>query len=163
MPTKKAPAKKTVTKATKKVATKKSAPKKKPAAKAKVMSAKAATKAKTPAKKAVKTKKTATKKAAVPKKAAAKKPAKELVYAADHQSFWTTDGQVLNSLLALSDALTDMETGAFEFHIAGDQNDFSLWVETVLCDGECAAELAKAKTQKRAQSVVKKHLKTYSL
>lgn len=93
---------------------------------------------------------------------AMKKPVKDLVYAADQESFWTTDGEILNSLMSLSEAFGEMEKGVYQFHAEGDQNDFSVWVETVLCDGECAAELAKAKTHKGAKTIVKKHLKNYS-
>jgi len=163
MPTKKAPVKKVAKKTTKKTVAKKPAPKKKPATKAKVASAKTASKTKTPVKKAAKAKKTTSKKAAPQKKVAAKQAAKPLVYAADQESFWTTDGQILNSLLALSEAFAGMEQGVYQFHVDGGQNDFSVWVETVLCDSACAHELAKAKTHKRAQTVVSKHLKSYTL
>ena len=97
------------------------------------------------------------------KNVAMKKPVKDLVYAGDQESFWTTDGEILNSLMALSAAFGDMDKGVYQFHAEGDQNDFSVWVETVLCDGECAAELAKAKTHKSAKTIVTKHLKGYSI
>jgi len=140
------PTKKTTKKAVaKKPAVKKAAPKKV----AKKTVAKKTTK-KAPAKKAVK------------KSTAMKKPNKDLVYASDEQSFWTTDGEILNSLMALSEAFGKMEKGVYQFHAEGDQNDFSVWVETVLCDGECAAALAKAKTHKSARTIVNKHLKNYS-
>jgi len=157
MPTKKAPAKKT---AVKKVATTKAKPKKKTATPTKVVSKKVTKK--TPVKKAS-AKKAVAKKPTAKKKPATKKESKDLVFAADQESFWTTDGQILNSLVALSDAFDAMDTGVFEFHSAGDQNDFSVWVEMVLCDSDCAAELAKAPTQKKAHTIVNKHLKNYSL
>jgi len=162
MPTKKAPAKKT---AVKKVATTKAKPKKKTATPTKVVSKRVAKKSpvkKAPAKKAP-AKKAVAKKPTAKKKPATKKESKDLVFAADQESFWTTDGQILNSLVALSDAFDAMDTGVFEFHSAGDQNDFSVWVEMVLCDSDCAAELAKAPTQKKAHTIVNKHLKNYSL
>ena len=142
MPTKKTPKKTT----TKKSVVKKAIPKKKVVKK--TVAKKAAKKA--PAKKATR------------KATAMKKPNKDLVFAADQESFWTTDGQILNSLMALSEALATMDKGVYQFHAEGDRNDFSVWVETVLCDGECAAELAKAKTHKSARTVVNKHLKSYS-
>ncbi len=111
-------------------------------------------------------KKPTTKKAPAKKKVAKttamKKPNKDLVFASDQESFWTTDGQILNSLMALSEAFGTMDKGVYRFHAEGDRNDFSVWVETVLCDGECAAELAKAKTHKSARTIVNKHLKNYS-
>ena len=146
MPTKKAPAKKTTKSkavATKKAPVKKKSVAKKPAAK------------KTSATKPVakKTKRTT----------AAKKPVKDLVYASDHESFWVQNGEILNSLLALRDALEQMEKDVYQFHATGEQNDFSVWVKAVLCDGDCAADLQKAKTQKGARTVVVKHLKLYSV
>lgn len=145
MPTKKAPAKKAATKVAKKV-TKKAAPKK-PAAK-----------------KVVAKKKTTTKKP-VAKTSTAKrvqKSPKEPTYASNEQSFWVTNGEILNSLVALHHALDTMPKEVFEFHAFGPQNDFSVWVETVLCDADCAADLAKAKSQKTAKTAVAKHLKHYA-
>jgi len=150
MPTKKVTAKKAPKTAAKKAVVKKAATKK--ASAKKVTTAKKSVAQKAPAKKAA-TKKTATKKVATP----------SLAYASNEQSFWVTNGEILNSLLALHDALGHMEQDVFEFHATGDQNDFSVWVGTVLCDGDCAADLAKAKTQKRAKSVVAKHLKRYAI
>ena len=138
MPTKKAPAKKTTKKPSVKKAVKKTAVKKK------------------------EVKKTSTKKAA-PKKVAIKKPVKDLVYASDQESFWTTNGEVLNSLLALRDALSKMDKDIYQFHAAGEQNDFSVWVDTVLQDPECAGDLGKAKTPRSAKTTVVRYLKLYSI
>lgn len=91
MPTKKAPTKKSATKTVAKKATankqsdKKAAPKKAVAKKKSVVK-KAATKKITP-----KSRKATT----------AKKSAKDLVFASDDQSFWVTNGDILNSLEAL--------------------------------------------------------------
>lgn len=121
------------------------------------------------AKKAVK--KTSAKKATkrVAKKLTAKKPAskkaakKDLVYAPDHESFWVTDGQVLNSLVALRDAFDEMDKEAYLYHAAGESNDFSSWVGVVLCDEACAKDLQKAKTARSAKTVVVRHLKMYAV
>lgn len=109
---------------------------------------------KAPAKKAVK--KTA-------KKAPKKSVKKDLVYAENQTSFWTTDGQILNSLVALRDAFESMQKEVYSHHVTKEKNDFSVWVETVLCDAECAASLQKAKTPKTAKTAVVKHLKMYSV
>jgi hypothetical protein len=147
---KKAPAKKAVKKAVvKKVA--KKAPAKKVAKKA-------------PEKKAVKkapAKKVSSKvakKVAKPKKTNSKK---ELTYANEHTSFWLTDGQILNSLLALSEALDSMSDDVFAYHVRDDSNDFANWVGAVLCDENCAKELEKATSPNKAKTVVVKHLKYY--
>ena len=123
---------------------------------------------KTPAKKVVKkvakkvakkaTKKTTTKK--IVKKAVITK--KDLVYADNQTSFWVSNGQILNSLLALRDALAEMEKEVYAYHVNTDHNDFANWVEVVLCDNKCAKDLVKAKTPSSAKTVVVKHLKTYT-
>ncbi len=114
---------------------------------------------------------------ATPKKAAAKKAVskknpteakkksgkKTLLIANNQQSFWVNNGQILNSLLALETALQVMTKDTFSYHVAKDRNDFAQWVEYVLVDAACAADLRKAKTPSAAKTVVVKHLKTYQL
>jgi len=117
---------------------------------------------KKPAAKKSTVKKSATKKATA-KKIAIKKPVKDLVYASDQESFWTTDGEVLNSLLALRDALAKMDKDIYQFHAAGEQNDFSVWVDTVLQDQDCASDLHKASTPAKAKTTVVRYLKLYSI
>ena len=108
-----------------------------------------------------KTAKKATKK--VVKKTTRKKTVKlPLTYSSDRESFWATDGQVLNSLIALRDALGAMNKDVYKYHTRGRQNDFAKWVEVVLSDEKCAKDIRKAKTQKGARAVVVKHLKYYS-
>jgi hypothetical protein len=161
MPTKKPTTKKNVVKATK-AAVKKVT--KKPVAKKVVKKAVKKTTAKKPVARkttAKKVSKKTTKKAV--KKTSIKKPVKDLVYAPDHESFWTTDGEILNSLVALSSAFSQMPDDVYEFHAGGAQNDFSLWVDGVLCDGECAAALVSAKTPKKAHTIVVRHLKLYTI
>lgn len=115
-------------------------------------------------KKSVKTaasKRTDSKKAVTKK--TAQKTKKELVYADNARSFWVSDGQVLNSLIALRDALDAMEKEVYGFHAGPVQNDFAVWVEQVLCDADCAKDLGKAKTKKSAKTAVVKHLKFYAV
>tara|TARA_B100000508_G_scaffold141056_1_gene145707 strand:+ start:4405 stop:4812 length:408 start_codon:yes stop_codon:yes gene_type:complete len=131
-------------KTTKKAPTKKAAPKKKVTAK-KV------------------TKKAAPKKAAKRTPSRAKSKRKDLVYADNQSSFWVSDGQVLNSLMALRDALDEMEKEVYLYHARGEQNDFSVWVSDVLCDSKCASDLVKARTPRSAKTVVVRHLKLYSV
>lgn len=127
---------------------------------------------KAPAKKATTkvAKKAAPKKAAgVAKKAPAKKTAskktaaKRLVVASDSESFWVTNGHVLNSLVALEMALESMSKPVYEYHISNTGSDFADWVEAVLMAPDCASALRKAKTAKAAHLVVKKHLKDHTL
>jgi len=144
--------------ATKKVA-KKSVAKKAPAKKVAKKVAKKAVAKKT-------TQKTANK--SNPKKVSKKTPAKtptkkSLVLAPNEQSFWVTNGAVLNSLVALRDALDEMEKEVYSYHVSKEHNDFASWVDVVLCDAQCAAELKKAQTPVKAKSVVTRRLKVYSI
>ena len=126
---------------------------------------------KTPAKKAVvkkeakklvkdkKAKKSPVKKSTAPKTSAKK----SLVYSNEQTSFWVRNGQVLNSLVALRDALDDMEKEVYLYHAGGTHNDFANWVAAVLSDTKCATDLEKAKTPRSAKTVVVRHLKLYSV
>ncbi len=89
-------------------------------------------------KKAVKTvTKTAAKKI-VKKNTITKKPTratkKSLTIASNEQSFWVIDGSVLNSLVALRDALSTMEKKVYAYHTISEHNDFVEWVSSVLDD-----------------------------
>jgi hypothetical protein len=98
-----------------------------------------------------------------PKKVASKKLKKELVLSDNNKSFWVSNGQILNSLTALRDALQGMDKDIYRYHSTGWQNDFATWVEVVLNDSNCAADLHKAKTPRSARTVVIRHLKFYSI
>lgn len=118
-------------------------------------------------------KKVVAKKTVTPKKVAVKKAAKKsaaksnnlrpLIYASNEKSFWLQDGQVLNSLVALNDALSEMQKTVFLHHVTKEKNDFADWVEQVLDDADCAMALRKAKTPKTAQTVVVKSLRFYEI
>lgn len=125
---------------------------------------------KTPAKKVIKkvvvkkpVKKAVAKKAAVKKAATTASLKKSLVYAPDTASFWVQNGEILNSLVALRDALNNMEKEVYQYHAKGAHNDFANWVGAVLCDEQCAKDLEKAKTPSTAKTIVVKHLKYYAV
>lgn len=92
-------------------------------------------------------------------KQASKKP---LVYADNQRSFWVCNGQILNSLVALQQALDEMEKEVYLYHAGSAHNDFAVWVDTVLSDTACAKDLQKAKTPKSAKTIITKHLKFYT-
>ncbi len=111
-------------------------------------------------------KKVATKKVATKtKKATAKKAVtgKALVYADNDHSFWVKNGEVLNSLTALYQALASMDDAVFAHHVTKDKHDFSDWVDSVLDDKVCAKDLRKAKNQDKACAVIALHLKKYRI
>jgi hypothetical protein len=107
--------------------------------------------------------KKATKKAPAKKTAVKKSAKKELQYADETKTFWLTDGQILNSLLALRDALDAMEDEVYQYHVKNEHNDFANWVGAVLCDEDCAKDLQKAKTPKSAKTIIVRHLKYYTV
>jgi hypothetical protein len=109
---------------------------------------------KVPAKKAT-TKKVTT------KKTNAKSTKKVLVCADEGECFWTTDGQILRDLNELQQALAAMEESVFKHHVRPDGNDFANWVEHVLDDAVCAADLRKATKSSQARTVVVRHLRSY--
>lgn len=90
------------------------------------------------------------------------KDKKQLVRTSTEYSFWMTDGQILNSLLELEGAFATMHKDVFLHHVTDDKNDFADWVEYVLDDHVCAAQLRAAMTAKKAQVAVKKALKGYT-
>lgn len=141
------PVKKT---AVKKVTTKK-------AASTKVVVTKKVAVKKTAAKKVVAKKAAnATKPSTVKTKTKSKTP--RLVVASDSESFWVTNGHVLNSLVALELALKTMTKSVYDYHISNTGSDFADWVEQVLMTPACASELRKAKTATTAYRVVHAYL-----
>lgn len=88
-------------------------------------------------------------------------PKKTMIYATNEASFWTRDGQILNSLQALSDTLLEIDLEVFSHHVTKDKNDFADWVDHVLNDIECAKSIRKAKTIKATKVAVDKHIKKY--
>ena len=107
--------------------------------------------------------KKATPKKVAPKKRVSSKSNKALVYSDDGTSFWVTDGKVLNSLLALNEALNEMEDEVFSHHVNDNKHDFAEWVQVVLADEVCAKELRETRTPNGACRVVSRHLKTYRI
>lgn len=88
---------------------------------------------------------------------------KNLVYADLQKSFWVSNGQILDSLIALRDAFDAMEKDVYLYHVTKERNDFADWVEAVLTDSQCAKDLKKAKTPSSAKTIILRHLKTYSI
>jgi hypothetical protein len=105
----------------------------------------------------------------VPKKATKKTSVKstpkkkDLVLTGNSTSFWVSDGQILNSLVALQAALSEMNIEVFSHHVTKEKHDFANWVEVVLCDDLCAEDLRKSKTPAVAEKIVTKHLKSYKI
>ncbi len=123
---------------------------------------KAAAKTVAPKKVAVKKAASATGTKATTKKATTPMKSAGLICASDEHCFWTTDGNILKSLEDLVFAFGSMDETVFVYHADGMKNDFAEWVEHILQDAACAADLRKTKTPKKAHAVAKKHLKKYA-
>lgn len=119
-----------------------------------------------PTKKA--TKKTAKKAAKKTGKKVTKKVTKKnekvraLVCAEGESCFWTTDGSVLENLEQLEVAFGSMSDEVFVHHVTKEKNDFAEWVEHVLDDAACAADLRRSKKPNSSRTVVRRHLKLYN-
>jgi len=115
------------------------------------------------------TKKTAKKASAKSaKKASAKSAAKNkvvraLVCAPGEHCFWTTDGQVLEDLNQLQLAFGSMDDEVFLHHVTKEKNDFADWVEHVLEDAACAADLRRSKKPSSARTAIVRHLRFYNI
>lgn len=98
------------------------------------------------------------------KKAVSKKQPEKmraLVCADGEFCFWTTDGSVLENLEQLETAFGSMDDEVFLHHVTKEKNDFADWVEHVLEDAACAADLRRSKKPTSARTVVRRHLKLY--
>jgi len=86
---------------------------------------------------------------------------RSIINAYNEKCFWVHNGPVLSNLKDLLRAFSYMTETQFSHHVNKEKNDFSEWVKTVLLDEECAKELSKASTPKKAVQVVEKNLKDY--
>ena len=71
-------------------------------------------------------------------------------------------GASIRSLQELAEALEIMDDATFKHHVTKDKNDFSKWVNDVICDTELSKDLLNAKTREDALKIIKqrvKHLK----
>ena len=109
------------------------------------------------------TKSAAHQKTTVSKKVKTTAGSPRLVVASDSESFWVTDGQVLNSVIALESALVTMKKSVYDYHAIETGNHFADWVDTVLADTVLAQALRPLKTAKAARAIITKHLKSAAL
>lgn len=86
-----------------------------------------------------------------------------LVCAKGEKCFWTTDGRVLKDLEQLHLAFGSMDDEVFLHHVTRDKNDFADWVEAVLQDAACAADLRRSRKASSAKTTVGRHLKHYQI
>ncbi|PIN68437.1 hypothetical protein COV94_04665, partial [Candidatus Woesearchaeota archaeon CG11_big_fil_rev_8_21_14_0_20_57_5] len=65
--------------------------------------------------------------------------------AAPERAFWTCDRICVRNLLELAHGLGSMRPEAFQHHVTGQRNDFSLWVGGVLAMPDLAQSIAGAR------------------
>lgn len=85
-----------------------------------------------------------------------------LVWAQEGTCFWTNDGRILANLVELNKALGAMTNEVYIHHVTHDKNDFADWVESILCDAECAEGIRKAKGPSATKKIIGAQLKRYS-
>ena len=95
------------------------------------------------------------------KRTARRKTKPVLVCAYGQDCFWVNQGPVLQDLIQLRDALTEMSDATFKHHVSRNHNDFADWVQLVLSDKHCANALRKSTKPQTAKSVLIKRLKYY--
>ncbi len=68
-------------------------------------------------------------------------------------------GPSIKNLQELADALEIMDEDIFEHHVTKDRNDFSNWVNNIICDTELSKELLNAKTKEKTFEAVSQRVK----
>lgn len=71
-----------------------------------------------------------------------------------NQHFNLHMGASVRNLQGLAEALEIMDDTTFKHHVTKDKNDFSNWVNNVICDTELSKDLFKAKSRKKAFEAV---------
>ena len=75
------------------------------------------------------------------------------------QAFVMSDGQILQSLDELSEAINLIEPEVFEAHVNSEKNDFANWVEHVFGEVELANSLRQYPTPLRMMVSIEKFLR----
>ena len=84
-----------------------------------------------------------------------------IVNAKGESCFWVNNGSVLKNIKDLKNALKEMNSKTFEYHVNKEKNDFVAWAKNVLRDETLANKLAKIKTLKTTIKAVEERLKKY--
>ncbi|MBN1375488.1 MAG: hypothetical protein JXA01_04975 [Dehalococcoidia bacterium] len=78
-----------------------------------------------------------------------------LRHVSDEKRFYCHDGNIVNNVYELKNALEKMNHACFTHHVTDEKNDFARWIREVLGDDKMANDLSKAPSQKEAAAVVK--------
>ena len=74
------------------------------------------------------------------------------------QCFWVNNGPVLKNMEELANALATISDETYGYHVNGERNDFSKWVNDILGDKKLANELLSSKNRQSASKKVKERL-----
>lgn len=72
----------------------------------------------------------------------------------EEKKFYCFDGKVLNNLVGLHIALSEMSDETFSYHSNAAKTDFSNWVKDVIGDEKLSLDIKKAESRVRAAKVV---------
>ena len=73
--------------------------------------------------------------------------------------FYVCDGAVLKNLEELLAYITTAKPEVYQYHVTPEKNDFCSWIKDIVQDATLAKDLAKAKNQKAAVTVLKSRVK----
>ena len=77
---------------------------------------------------------------------------------APEQCFWVNNGAILKNLDELASALQEMNEDTYRHHANQEKNDFSKWVNEVICDKKLANELLSSRNKDSALKKVRNRL-----
>ena len=73
--------------------------------------------------------------------------------AAPEQCFWVNNGPIVRNLDELENSLSEISEDAYNHHVNPEKNDFSRWINDVICDKKLANDLLSSKSK---DSTIKK-------
>lgn len=86
-------------------------------------------------------------------------PVSQVYEAYGDQRFYVCDGQVISKLNDLPSTIENMNDGTYSYHVNGDRNDFSAWIDSVFGMKDLAVKVYKSKTKAALIKAVNSYLK----
>ncbi len=88
-----------------------------------------------------------------------RKATRALAVASESQAFFVSGGPALHTLEELANFFEVISKEQYDYHTKRGQNDFALWVESVLGDSLAAAGLRRSRAASSALKFLRLHLK----
>lgn len=76
----------------------------------------------------------------------------------DVKRFYCHNGDILNNIYELKDALDRMDSPTFQHHVTEEKNDFARWVREVLGDDKLAGDLSRCSEAGEASRVTSERI-----